>query len=61
VFPVELGRFIYWVLFLELLKVFAHHRNDSTLMCIIHIIYVLGLEDVIGRDVGSSFFGTHCI
>ena len=45
-FPVELGRFIYWVPVLELLKIFAqnlhiHHTNDSTSACIIHFIYIL--------------------
>ena len=66
-FPVELGRFIYWVPVLELLKIFAqnlhiHHRNDSTSACIIHFIYILVLEDVIGSDVGgwAVFFGPHC-
>jgi len=43
VFPAELGRFIYWVPVLELLKIFAqnlhiYHRNDSTSACIIHFI-----------------------
>ena len=59
-FPAELGRFIYWVPVLELLKIFAqnlyiYNRNDSTLVCIIHFIYILVLEDVIGSDVGGSF------
>jgi len=61
VFPVEFGRFIYWVPVLELLKIFAenshrYHRNDSTSACIIHFIYILVLEDVIGSDVGGAFF-----
>ena len=62
-FPAELGRFIYWVPVLELFKIFAqnlhiYHRNDSTSECIIHFIYILILEDVIGSDVGGggSFF-----
>ena len=58
-FPVELGCFIYWVSVLELLKIFAqnlhiNHRNDSTSACIIHFIYILVLEDVIGSDVGGG-------
>jgi len=67
VFPVELGRFIYWVPVLELLKIFAQNLhiqyiNDSTSACIIHFIYILVLEDVIGSDVeGAVFFGPHCI
>ena len=66
-FPVELGRFIYWVPVLEFLKIFAHnlhiyHKNDSSLACIIHFIYILVLEDVIVSDVGGGqFFGPHCI
>jgi len=67
VFPVELGHFIYWVPVLEFLKIFAHnlhiyHKNDSSLACIIHFIYILVLEDVIVSDVGGGqFFGPHCI
>ena len=58
-FPVELDRFIYWVPVLELSKIFAqnlhiYHRNDSTSACIIHFIYILVLEDVIGSDVGGG-------
>jgi len=65
VFPVEFGRFIYCIPVLELLTIFApnlhlYHRNDSTSVCIIHFIYILLLEDVIGSDVGGSFFGPHC-
>jgi len=68
VFPAELGRFIYWVPVLELLKIFAqnsdiYHINDSTSAYIIHFIYILGLvlEDVTGSDVGGGgFFGPHC-
>jgi len=66
VFPVKLGRFIYWVRVLELLKIFAqnlhiYHRNDSTSACIIHFIYILVFEDVIGSDVGGgAFFGPRC-
>ena len=66
-FPVEFGRFIYWVPVLELLKIFAensqrYHRNDSTSACIIHFIYILVLEDVIGSYVGGGrFFGPLCI
>ena len=44
-FPVALGRFIYWAPVLELLKIFAqnlyryiYHRNDSNSACIIHFI-----------------------
>jgi len=65
VFPVELCHFIDWFLVLELLKIFAqnlhiYHRNDSTSACIIHFIYILVLEDVIGSDVGGRFFGPQC-
>jgi len=59
VFPVELDRFIYWVPVLELLNIFAQNlhiylRNDSTSVCIIHFIYILVLEDVIGSDVAGA-------
>ena len=61
VFLVELGRFIYWVPVLDILKIFAqnlhiYRRNDSTSACIIglHFIYILVLEDVIGSDVGGG-------
>ena len=60
-FPVALGRFIYWVPVSELLKIFAqnlhiYHINDSTSACIIHFIYILVLEDAIGSDVGAAVF-----
>ena len=60
-FPVELCHFIDWFLVLELLQIFAqnlhiYHRNDSTSACIIHFIYILVLEDVIGSDVGGRFY-----
>ena len=65
-FPIELGRFIYWVPVLELLKIFAqnlyiYNRNDSTLVCIIHFIYILVLEDVISSDVGGQFILSHTV
>ena len=65
-FPVKLGRFIYWVRVLELLKIFAqnlhiYHRNDSTSACIIHFIYILVFEDVIGSDVGGGRFLAHAV
>jgi len=57
---VELGHFIYCVPVFELLKIFAqhlhtYHKNDSTSACIIHFVYILVLEDVIGSDVGGGF------
>ena len=60
-FPVELGHFIYCAPVLKLLEIFAqnlhiYHKNDSTSACIIHFIYILVLEDVIGSDVGGSLF-----
>jgi len=56
VFPAELGRFIYWVPVLELLKIFAqklhvYYIYDSTSVC----ICILVLEDVIGSDGGGGF------
>jgi len=62
VFSVELGCFIYWVPVLEMFAQNLHiyHRNDSTSACIIHFIYILVLEDVIGSDVGEGcFFGPY--
>ena len=66
-FPAELGRFIYWVPVLELLKIFVqnsdiYHINDSTSAYIIHFIYILVLEDVTGSDVGGGgFFLAHTV
>ena len=64
-FPVQLGRFIYWVPVSELLKIFAqnlhiYHRYDSTSACTVHFIYILVLEDVTGSDLGGQFFGPPC-
>jgi len=47
-----------------LLKIFQqnlhiYHRNDSTLLCTIHFIYILVLKDVIGSDVGGRFLLAH--
>jgi len=66
VFPVELDRFIYWVPVLELSKIFAqnlhiYHRNDSISACIMHCIYMLFLEDVIGSDIGISLILAHTV
>jgi len=63
---VSCSRFIYWVPVLELLKIFAqnphiYHRNDCTLACIIHFVYILVLEDVIGSDVEGRFILAHTV
>jgi len=57
---------LYWVPVLELLKIFAqnlhiYHRNDSTSACIIHFMYILVMEDVIGSDVWGGIFWAHTV
>jgi len=62
VFPVELDSFTYWVLVLELLKIFAQNLHSETILLQRALyIYILVLEDVIGSDVRGRFFGLHCI
>ena len=61
-----MGRFIYWVQVLELLKIFAqnfhiYHSSDSTSACIIHFIYILFLEDVICSYVVGRFILAHTV
>jgi len=58
VFPVELGRFIYWVPVLEFLKIYAQnlHKYHSVLYNFFQVIDVVDLTPILRENILHANF-----